>query len=121
MIRFILPDTITSQPRFNVTTKQNTNKESLRKDVTIPYADPYFELRFLPEGGTLIEGLEQRIGFNATNFKGEPVFIKGLLKNSSGSVFDSIKSGIYGPGSFLCKSQPGLFVELIKGGGSAKK
>ena len=121
LIRFILPDTITSQPRFNVTTKQNTNKESLTKDVTIPYEDPYFELRFLPEGGALIEGLEQRVGFNATNFKGEPVLIKGLLKNSSGFVLDTIKSGTYGPGSFLCKSQPGLYVELIKGGGSEKK
>lgn len=121
LIRFILPDTITSQPRFNVSTKQNTNKESLTKDVTIPFEDPYFELRFLPEGGTFIDGLEQRVGFNATNFKGEPVLIEGLLKNSSGSVLDTIKSGTYGPGSFLCKSQPGLYVELIKGGGSAKK
>ncbi|MCX6239684.1 MAG: carboxypeptidase-like regulatory domain-containing protein [Bacteroidia bacterium] len=121
LIRFILPDTITSQPRFKVTTKQNTGKESLTKDVTIPYEDPYFELKFLPEGGTFIEGLEQRIGFNAINFKGEPVFIEGLLKNSSGSVLDTIKSEIYGPGSFLCTSQPGLYVELIKGGGSEKK
>lgn len=121
LIRFILPDTITSQPRFKVTTKQNTGKESLSKDVTIPYEDPYFELKFLPEGGTFIEGLDQRIGFNVTNFKGEPVFIEGLLKNSSGSVLDTIKSGTYGPASFLCTSQPGLYVELIKGGGSGKK
>jgi len=121
LIRFILPDTITTQPRLKVTTKQNTGKESLTKEVTIPYEDPYFELTFLPEGGTLIAGLEQRIGFNATNFKGEPVVIEGLLKGSSGSTLDTIKSGTYGPGSFLCTSQPGLYVELIKGGGSEKK
>ena len=121
LISFILPDTISSQPRFQITTKANVNTEPLTKDVAIPYEDPYFELKFLPEGGTMIEGLEQRIGFNATNFKGEPVFIEGLLKNSSGSVLDTIKSGTYGPGSFLCTSQPGLYVELIKGGGSEKK
>jgi hypothetical protein len=121
LIRFILPDTISSQPRFQITTKANLNTEPLTKDVAIPYEDPYFELKFLPEGGTFIEGLLQRVGFNATNFKGEPVFIEGLLKNSSGLVLDTIKSGTYGPGSFLCTSQPGLYVELIKGGGSEKK
>ena len=121
VIRFTIPDTITSPPKFKVATKQNTGKESLTKDVTIPYEDPYFELKFLPEGGPLIEGLVQRIGFNATNFKGEPVFIEGLLKDSSGLVLDTIKSGTYGPGSFLCTSQPGLYVELTKGGGSEKK
>jgi len=121
LIRFILPDTITTQPRFKITTKQNTGKESLIKDVAVPYEDPYFELKFLPEGGTLIKGIGQRIGFNATNFKGEPVFIEGLLKDSLGSVLDTIKSGTYGSGSFLCTSQPGLYVELIKGGGSEKK
>ncbi len=120
VIRFTIPDTITSQPRFKVTTKQNTKKESVTKDVYIPYEDPYFELRFLPEGGTFVEGLEQRIGFNATNFKGQPLLIEGLLKNSSGSILDTIKSGTFGPGCFSCTAQPGLYVELIKGLGSEK-
>jgi len=71
LIRFTLHDSITSQPRFKVTTKQNTDKASVTKDVNIPYQDPYSELQFLAEGGTFIEGHEQRIGFNATNSKCE--------------------------------------------------
>jgi hypothetical protein len=75
----------------------------------------YFELKFLPEGGNSVQGLEQRIGFNATDGKGDPVYIEGLLKNSSGLTLDTIKSGAYGPGSFVCTPEPGMYVEIIRG------
>ncbi len=120
IIRFTIPDTITYQPRLKVSARQSTNKVPVIKDFNIPFDDQYFELRFLPEGGTFVAGLKQKIGFNATNFKGEPVHIEGLLKNSSGSTLDTIKSGTYGPGYFVCTSQPGLYVDIIKGAGSEK-
>lgn len=75
----------------------------------------YFELKFLPEGGNSVQGLEQRIGFNATDGRGYPVHIEGLLKNSSGSTLDTIKSGAYGPGLFVCTPEPGMYVEITKG------
>jgi hypothetical protein len=80
----------------------------------------YFELRFLPEGGNSVQGLEQRIGFNATDGKGYPVYIEGLLKNSSGSTLDTIKSGAYGPGFFVCTPEPGMYVEITKGNSKEK-
>lgn len=120
LIRFTIPDTILYQPRFKVIANQISDKISLIKEVNIPFEDQYLELRFLPEGGTFIEGLQQRIGFNATNYKGEPVYIEGLLKTSSGSILDTIKSGIYGPGCFSCIAQKGLYVEIIKGAGAEK-
>jgi hypothetical protein len=83
--------------------------------------DPeYFELKFLPEGGNSVQGLEQRIGFNATDGKGYSVYIEGLLKNSSGSTIDTIKSGAYGPGFFVCTPEPGMYVEIIKGNSKEK-
>src|SRR5664280_2432553 len=75
----------------------------------------YFELKFLPEGGNSVQGLEQRIGFNATDGRGYPVYIEGLLKNSSGSTLDTIKSGAYGSGLFVCTPEPGMYVEITKG------
>lgn len=120
LIRFTLPDSIQSHPRFKVLTRQDTDEIQVTREVSIPYTDPYFELRFLPEGGTFIEGLRQRVGFNATNFKGQPEPIVGVLKDSSGTLLDTIKSGIYGPGYFSCIAKPGLYVELIKGFGSEK-
>ena len=82
--------------------------------------DQYLEFRFLAEGGTLAAGLEQRIGFNATNIKGETVPVEGLLKSSNGFIVDTIKSGTYGPGLFVCKPLPGMYVELTKGAGKEK-
>ena len=83
--------------------------------------DPkYFELKFLPEGGNSVQGLEQRIGFNATDGKGYSVYIEGLLKNSSGSTLDTIKSGAYGPGFFVCTPKPGMYVEITKGNSKEK-
>ena len=119
-IRFTLPDSIKSHPRFKILTKQETNEVQLTKEVSIPYDDPYFEMRILPEGGTFVEGLRQKVGFNATNFKGQPEQVEGLLKDSLGTILDTIKSGIYGPGYFSCMAKPGLYVELTKGSGSEK-
>jgi hypothetical protein len=83
--------------------------------------DPeYFELKFLPEGGNSVKGVEQRIGFNATDDKGYPVYIEGLLKNSSGLTLDTIKSGTYGPGFFVCTPEPGMYVEITKGNSKEK-
>lgn len=121
VVRFTIPDTLTSQPELRVITKTGTNKRNVPEIVKIPFDDQYLDLRFLPEGGTLISGLEQRIGFNATNIQGESIFIEGLLKDSSGIVLDTIKSGGYGPGIFTCLVKPGMFVELTKGAGKEKK
>lgn len=119
IISLVMPDSIKSMPRLKVTTKGN-NEESTVKEVSIPYQNPYFELRFLPEGGTFIEGLTQRVGFNATNYKGQPEPIEGLLKDRTGIILDTIRSGNYGPGEFSCVARPGLYVELINSSASQK-
>jgi len=98
---------------------EGDNKNNLTENITS--ADTCFELRFLPEGGTLIAGLEQRIGFNATDSKGEPVTIKGLLKDRNGSVTDTIESGPFGPGLLICTPEPGMYVELINKNGIENK
>jgi len=120
LIRFILPDSIHATPVFKVIIRQSKGKAEITRKVEVPYDDPHVELRFLPEGGTFIHGIKQRIGFNATSFNGKPVQIEGLLKNSSGIVLDTIRSGVYGPGSFICEIKSGLYVELTKGAGVEK-
>jgi MG2 domain. len=89
-------------------------KEIITATDSIP-GDQFIDVKFLPEGGHLVKGLVQRVGFNAVNIAGEPVYIEGLLKDSSGLTLDTIRSGPYGPGSFNCKSQPGMYVELNAG------
>ena len=121
IIKLMLPDSVKSRPRLKITTKKSSNEESTAKEVNIPYQDPYFELRFLPEGGTFVEGIKQKVGFNATNYKGQPEPIEGLLKDQSGVVLDTIRSGTYGPGEFSCMARPGLYVELINSSASQRK
>jgi hypothetical protein len=115
MIEYIMPDTVTWQPGFQIRT-QNNNDKSVNNHFNIPFENNYFELKFLPEGGNLVAGIKQRIGFNATDVKGEPVIIEGLLKNATGKILDTIKSGIFGPGIFSCLPESGMYVELKRSG-----
>jgi hypothetical protein len=99
----------------------NDKKETFQvKNFSIPFSDEYHDIRFLPEGGNLIAGLEQVIAFNAVDRYGEPLKIEGLLKNSNGIVLDTVRSGSFGPGKFSCKAENGMFLELINGPGEQK-
>jgi hypothetical protein len=120
IVRITLPETLNEPPALNVSIKQGSGKESMTEKVAVPFEHVRLDLRFLPEGGTFVEGLRQKIGFNATDTQGEPVRIVGLLKDGSGDVLDTIRSGDWGPGSFTCTARHGLSVELIKGGGEQK-
>ena len=91
----------------------DTKVDSISADSLLK--DTFFSLRFLPEGGNLIKGVEQRIGFNAVDISGEPVWFEALLKDTSGLVLDTIKSGPYGPGYFVCNPRPGMYVQVTKG------
>ncbi len=112
-VRFTIPDTIMNTIELQIEMNKKSDNSSIIKNFIIPYNDQSLDLRFLAEGGNLIEGLEQRIGFNATNKKGESIYIKGLLKTSNGIIIDTIRSGDYGPGLFTCKPEKGMYVELI--------
>ncbi len=99
----------------------NDKKETFRvKNFSIPSSDEYLDLRFLPEGGNLISGLEQVIAFNAVDRYGEPLKIEGLLKNSNGIVLDTVRSGSFGPGKFSCRAETGMFLELTNCPGEQK-
>ena len=92
---------------------KDENTDSISADTSVK--NEYFSLRFLPEGGNLVKGVEQRIGFNAVDISGEPVWFEGLLKDTLGLILDTIRSGPYGPGSFVCNPRSGMYVEVIRG------
>lgn len=55
------------------------------------------DLQFLPEGGSLIAGQRQRLGFKAINSAGRGVDVKGQIENEQGSVvaqFASVHKGM---------------------------
>jgi hypothetical protein len=53
-----------------------------------------------PESGFLIQGLNTRVAFKATNQYGHPVFIKGILVDNTNHPIDSLRVQHDGMGSF---------------------
>ena len=65
-----------------------------------------------PEGGFLIQGLNTRIAFKATNQYGNPVFIKGVLSDEKNNILDSLTVKHDGMGSFFLLPLPGQTYQL---------
>ena len=57
-------------------------------------------LQFFPEGGDLVEGIDSRVAFKATNRKGIPIKASGEILNSKGEKVASFASVHDGMGTF---------------------
>lgn len=55
---------------------------------------------FYPEGGSLINGLDNTIAFRAINEAGEPMQVSGYLKDDQGKVVETFKTTVPGFGKF---------------------
>ncbi len=64
-------------------------------------------LELFPEGGTLVEGLEEKIAFKSTNQYGIPVRVKAVLMNDKNKVLDTLKILHDGMGSFMLRPLAG--------------
>jgi hypothetical protein len=69
--------------------------------------DPVTLVHFFPEGGDLVQGLESRIAFKATDDQGFPVSIKGDIVDSKGQKLVSFSSVHDGMGFFSLKPVAG--------------
>jgi hypothetical protein len=65
------------------------------------------KLELFPEGGAIVEGLEEKIAFKASNQFGIPVMIKGALLNDKNTVLDSMRVLHDGMGTFSLRAIPG--------------
>lgn len=73
---------------------------------TIPINLGKVDVKFYPEGGDLVAGLENRVYFTAKNPVGKPVHIQGQLFNSHGESM-SVETTYEGMGAFTFTPQPG--------------
>lgn len=53
---------------------------------------PITTVNFFPEGGEMVDNISCFVAFKATNQFGQPVAIKGVIKNNLGEVIDSIRT-----------------------------
>ncbi len=56
------------------------------------------DLRFLPEGGTFVYGIRQRIAFNAVSSNGSNIKCTGKIFNQKGEPVVNFSSGMFTPG-----------------------
>lgn len=59
------------------------------KDAGLQPEKQVTSLRFFPEGGDLVTGLNSTLAFEATNGHGKPVAVQGTIKNSNNETVDS--------------------------------
>lgn len=62
---------------------------------------PGTRLTFFPEGGNMVEGMENTIAFKAVDTYGLPVSVKGVVKNSKGEEVATISDTHDGMGLFI--------------------
>ncbi len=95
-----------------------TVKKSHRKNARL--ADK-FDISFLPEGGNLLNGVENRVAYKAINAMGHPIDVEGRLLDQKGHEILSFKSVHDGMGDFAFTPEPGNhYIAMVKTG-SAKE
>ncbi|MEI7628889.1 MAG: hypothetical protein WCJ80_11650 [Bacteroidota bacterium] len=73
---------------------------------------PKTRVEVFPEGGVLVNGLNSKIAFKATNGSGMPVFVKGFLLNDKNKILDTLKVAHDGMGTFQLKPTDGESYQL---------
>ena len=68
------------------------------KLLNFPYSGDDLDVQFLPEGGYLINGLDNNIAFKAINKKGHGINVDGYVKDSKGDIICNLKSTHLGMG-----------------------
>jgi protocatechuate 3,4-dioxygenase beta subunit len=102
-----------------------TGKDADTSNLTIPVtiARPQdIDLQFMPEGGNLVAGIPNKIGFKAIGEDGKGLEISGNIYNSKRQVITGFKSLHAGMGSFELAPRPGesYTAEAMLSGGITK-
>lgn len=80
--------------KMDVTKNHYPIKRELEK------SDKVINMRFYPEGGNLVAGLNSRVAFEATDGNGTPMDVEGKVVGKRGEVLAQFKSGHEGRGTF---------------------
>ncbi len=105
-ISFNLPRELkTNDGLLNVMIDYNGNTESISR--SIPIVLNKISLSLYPEGGDLVNGLENNVAFKALNEFGKPADVEGIVLTQKGSRVCAFSSYHQGMGAFKINPQPG--------------
>ncbi len=94
-----------------INTKQVSNKSipsSQKTSTAITTQQPTFFLQFFPEGGDLVQNVNSRVAFKATDARGMPANISGNIVDNSGKKIVSFANVHDGMGSFELQPLAGV-------------
>jgi len=98
-LRFLLPAVLnTTDGLLNITIQYDSYTESISR--SIPIVLNKIDLQFMPEGGTLVQGIATNLAFKAVNENGKPVDVKGTVLDSRGNKVTDFESLRFGMGKF---------------------
>ena len=83
------------------------NKQKIVKSIPITSTSNDVDVQFLPEGGTFVEELPQKIAIKAINGTGNGEDITGKIIDDSGADVMKIETTHLGIGNFTLNTQPG--------------
>ena len=98
-VQFKLPTVIEKgDAQLSIIVDDGGTRETIAK--TIPINLGKVEVKFYPEGGDLVAGVENRVYFVARDPLGEPVQVEGKIVDSTGKELVEVKSKHEGRGRF---------------------
>lgn len=100
---------LNDDPAFSYRRELVVNTRTLKTTAPAPNKTT---VETFPEGGFLIQGLQTRVAFKATNQYGNPVFINGALADDKNTTLDSLHVQHDGMGSFYFTPLPGQSYKL---------
>ena len=77
------------------------NKENVVKTIPIKTTSDVVDIQFLPEGGTLVEGLPSKIAIKAVNSNGLGENVSGTIVDNDGNEVSRFQTTYLGMGSFI--------------------
>ncbi len=92
----------------SINAKYKVNREIEKREKSV-------NVKFYPEGGDLVAGLQSRVAFEATNANGTPINVEGKIVSATGEEVASLKVNHEGRGSFLYTPSAGDKAEVKYG------
>lgn len=107
-----LPDTLaTRDGLLNISFNYNGYTENIARN--LPLASGQLDMQLMPEGGTLVAGLPNNIAFRAIGVDGQPVDVKGYLRDSKGKQVATFEAYKFGMGRFILTPEAGMTYEAV--------
>jgi len=107
VINFANNHTFLSKAGKIIATITLDNKQKITKSIPITSTSNDVDVQFMPEGGSLIEELPQKIGVKAINSAGHGEDVKGTIIDDSGNPVTSFETNYLGMGNFVFTIQSG--------------